>query len=144
MRIEPVTQENFSQAAHVYTVSWQESHKNVCSAAFLQQRDYEGYLKQRIDGLYVICDFVSVGVFRVKDGILSDLYIHPEFAGKGYGSACVEYAKKKSGQLRLTVLSSNERAIRFYEKRDFRFTHNDNLLRNGLWEREMIYTEKNQ
>ena len=35
-------------------------------------------------------------------------------------------------------------AIRFYEKNGFRFTGRDVLLRDGLWEREMEYTEKDQ
>ena len=95
-----------------------------------------------MEGLYLISDSIPVGVFRIKDGILSDLYIHPAQTGKGYGSACVEYAQKHNRELRLTVLSSNQRAIRLYEKMSFRFTGQDIPLRNGLWEREMRYTEK--
>ena len=144
MRIEPVTQETFSQAARVYGESWRESHRQVCSSDFLRQRDCDAYLKQRMDGLYIILDDAPVGVFRLKEGILSDLYIHPAYSGKGYGSACVAFAKKKAGQLLLTVLSSNEEAIGFYRKRGFRFTFKDSPLKNGLWEREMEYTEKSQ
>ena len=44
-------------------------------------------------------------------------------------------------RLRLTVLSDNHAAIGLYEKMNFRFTGNDTLLRDGLWEREMVYTE---
>lgn len=142
MRITPVTDETFLQAAEVYTLSWRESHRGICSTEFLDSRDCSAYLRKRMEGLYLISDSIPVGVFRIKDGILSDLYIHPAQMGKGYGSACVEYAQKHNRELRLTVLSSNQRAIRLYEKMSFRFTGQDIPLRNGLWEREMRYTEK--
>lgn len=144
MKIQPVTMENFSQAAQIYTASWRASHRDVCSREFLQKRDCAAYLRDRIKGLYLISGEKPVGVFRVWDNTLSDLYIHPEQTGKGYGTACVGYAQKMTGVLRLTVLSSNEKAIRLYEKTGFRFTGRDVPLLNGLIEREMQYTEKNQ
>ena len=144
MRIEPVTAENFAAAAEVYTASWRESHRAVCSAEFLAKRDCGGYLRQRMEGLYLLCDGAPVGVFRVWEGQLTDLYIHPDQTGKGYGTACVAFAKGLGGELRLTVLSSNQRAIRLYEKTGFRFTGHEIPLRDGLTEREMRYTEKNQ
>ena len=144
MKIEPVTIQTFTQAARVYALSWRDSHRTVCSSEFLERRDCEGYLRERTQGLYLIRDREPVGVFRLNDGFLSDLYIHPGYAGKGWGSACVAFAKGLYPRLRLTVLSSNENAIRFYEKNGFRFTGRDVLLRDGLWEREMEYTEKDQ
>ena len=144
MRIEPVTPETFSQAVEIYRISWQESHLKICSPEFLRCRDYESYLLQRMEGLYLIREDAPVGVFRIKDGTLSDLYIHPAQMGKGYGTDCVAYAQKKNPKLRLTVLSFNERAIRLYEKMGFRFTGMDIPLKNGLVEREMKYTENDQ
>ena len=142
MRIERVTQASFPDAAAVYTLSWRESHRGICSEEFLERRDCAGYLRGRMEGLYLVSEEVPVGVFRVHEGVLSDLYIHPEHTGRGYGAACVAFAKGLCGALRLTVLSSNERAIRLYEKTGFRFTGNDAPLGNGLSEREMRYTEK--
>lgn len=141
MTIERVTEDTFPQVLEVYTQSWRESHKGFCSADFLEKRDYAGYLKARTKGLYRACDPNCVGVFQLEGQTLSDLYIHPDRQGRGYGRACVEYAIEQGGR-RLTVLSANETAIRLYEKMGFRFTGRDKPLKPGLWEREMEYTEK--
>lgn len=144
MIIEKVTEENFHRAAGVYTVSWRESHRHICSPEFLEKRDCVRYLRQRMDGLYMISDGEPVGVFRMADNIIGDLYIHPAAMGKGYGTACLQFAVSQCDHLYLTVLSSNERAIRLYKKMGFRFTGKDTQLREGLWEREMEYTDKNE
>ena len=142
MKIQIVTEANFSQALAVYTESWRESHREICSPEFLESRDYAGYLRQRMDGLYLVTDGGAVGVFRLADGTLSDLYISPDRMGRGYGTACIRFALEQCRELGLTVLSSNDRAIRLYEKMGFRFTGRDIQLKNGLLEREMRYTEK--
>lgn len=141
MKIERVNEETFPQAAAVYEISWRESHRDICSPAFLERRDCAGYLRQRLDGLYMISDGEPVGVFCLRGGEIGDLYIHPDQAGKGYGTACMRFAMAGSRQLRLTVLSSNDNAVGLYKKLGFRFTGNDLQLRDDLWEREMIYTE---
>ena len=144
MRIDAVTPNNFLWAVQVYEASWKKSHREICSAAFLESRDYSGYLRERCNGLYLVWETEPVGLFRIQDGTLSDLYIHPDHWGKGYGTACVKYALERNTVLTLAVLSSNKRAINFYEKMGFRFTGVDIPRKNGLWEREMRYMEKNQ
>ena len=142
LKFEAVTEENFAAAAAVYGASWKESHRGICSPAFLERRDHAGYLQSRMEGLWLVSDGKPVGVFRVCEGILSDLYIHPDRQSRGYGTACVRFAVGQCTMpLGLTVLSSNEAAVGLYRKIGFRFTGRDTLLRPGLWEREMIYTE---
>lgn len=142
MKIEKVTEQNFPQAAAVYEASWRESHQEICSTEFLRKRDCAGYLRGRMAGLYLVSDPDPVGVFCLLDDKLSDLYIHPEHQGRRYGRGCVEFAQARSSTLWLTVLSNNKKAIRLYEKMGFRFTGQDIPLRDGLWEREMRYSEK--
>ena len=142
MKIVLVDNLNFQDALSVYTVSWRESHRDICSTEFLQNRDYAGYLRKKLGNLYLISDGGSVGVFCLDGENFGDLYIHPNRQGRGYGMACVHYAAQNASRLRLTVLSTNAAAIHLYEKSGFRFTGNDIPLRDGLWEREMIYTEK--
>lgn len=142
LQITSVDQSNYHSALEVYTVSWRQSHEKLCTPAFLKNRDYAGYLRKRLDGLYLIIDQVPVGVFYLLGEDFGDLYIHPQHQGSGYGTAAIQFAKEQSKLLRLTVLSTNTVAIRLYEKMGFSFTGRDTSLRNGLTEREMKYMEK--
>lgn len=140
MTIAPMTATSFPAALEVYRQSWRASHRAVCSEDFLENRDFAGYLARQA-GMFLICEGDCVGVFQLWNGTLSDLYIHPRYQKMGYGRACVEYAVAHGGH-RLTVLSTNQAAIRLYEKMGFRFTGRDISLKPGLLEREMEYTEK--
>ena len=142
MKIELVTEDTIQQAVTVYTASWRESHKDICSPEFLRDRDYAGYLAKKLGNLYLLYDGETVGIFYLDGENFGDLYVRPDCQGRGYGTACLRFALEQSRFLRLTVLSSNSKAIRLYEKLGFRFTGADTLLREGLMEREMIYTEK--
>ena len=138
MKITPVTNGNFSQAARVYRASWRESHKDICTPEFVKNRDCDGYLRQRLNGLYLLTDGEPAGVIRVHEGALSTLYIHPAKQGRGYGRALLDFALTLDPNLKLTVLSTNEKAAGMYLRHGFRYTGRQWLLREGLWEREMI------
>lgn len=142
LKITPVTENNFFQALAVYRASWAQSHKEICTPAFLETRDYAGYLLKRLDGLYLVEDRIPVGVFYLSGEEFTDLYIRPDFHGRGYGKEAIRFAVSRCNELRLTVLSSNMAAIGLYEKMGFRFTGVDKALKNGLQEREMRYMEK--
>ena len=141
MEILRVSEKNFTSALDVYAISWRESHRNICSKDFLENRDYAGYLRKKMGTLWLISDIIPVGVFSLDGENFGDLYIRPDCQGRGYGTTCIRFAMNTMPRLRLTVLSDNHAAIGLYEKMSFRFTGNDTLLRDGLWEREMVYTE---
>ena len=142
MLIRLVNESDFREALEVYTASWRDSHKALCSPEFLQNRDYAGYLRKKLGHLYLIIDDGPVGMFCLDGEDFGDLYIHPTQHGKGYGTACVRFAISQSFRLRLTVLSTNAAAIHLYEKSGFRFTGNDIPLRDGLLEREMVRNDE--
>lgn len=139
MEIVLVDDRNFQDAVEVYTISWRESHREICSLEFLQNRDYAGYLRKKLGKLYMILDSGPVGVFCLDGEHLGDLYIRPNRQGRGYGTVCIRFAMGRTSCLQLTVLSTNSPAIQLYEKLGFRFTGKDTLLRDSLWEREMKY-----
>ena len=138
MNITPVNKGNFAQAVQVYRASWQESHKDICSPEFVKNRDCAGYLRKRLKGLYLLTDGEPAGVIRVCDGALSTLYIHPDKQGRGYGRALLDFALTIDPNLKLTVLSTNEKAAGMYLRHGFRYTGRQQMLREGLWEREMV------
>ena len=137
MEIMRVSDVDFPIAVNVYRKSWRESHRDVCTPEFLENRDYSGYLMKIQKDLFGIFDSELVGVFSLAGDNFGNLYIHPNYWRKGYGTACVQYAMEQNSKLRLTVLSTNTEAIRLYQKMGFRLTGNDILLREGLYEREM-------
>ena len=141
MEIKPVDEQCFCDVLEVYRASWIESHRRICTPAFLENRDYAGYLRKKMGTLWLISDIIPVGIFSLVGECFGDLYILPDCQGRGYGTACIRFAMERMPRLRLTVLSDNRAAIGLYEKMNFRFTGNDTLLRDGLWEREMVYTE---
>ena len=139
MLITLVNESTFEEAVSVYTASWQESHRDICTPEFLRNRDYAGYLRNKMVDLYLLYDNLPVGIFSLAGENFGDLYIHPCYQRRGYGSCCIAYAMTMCKRLRLTVLSSNFTAIRLYEKSGFRFTGNDRILKDDLLEREMVY-----
>ena len=60
-------------------------------------------------------------------GILEDMIVHPDYHGRGIGSELIKYAIKESEKqqlARLTLLtdSTNQDAIEFYRKHEFRLS----------------------
>ena len=136
MKIALVTEDFFEPAAQVYARSWRESHRDVCSPAFLESRDCAAYLRtgmERGKRLFLLWDPEPVGLIAVMGREIGDLYVLPEQQGRGYGSKLLEYAMPLAEQPFLTVLSSNNGAIRLYERYGFRETGRKELRRN-LWE----------
>lgn len=142
VKILPVGQEELPQAARIYRESWRASHEEICSPAFLQSRDdtvCQAYLTKLLDEgkvLYWIWDPEPVGLVAVGGGQIDCLYVLPEAQGRGCGTHLLQFAMKQCPNPRLTVLSSNHRAIALYEKHGFRRV-GDKQLRPGLWELEM-------
>ena len=66
--------------------------------------------------------FFNFSTFLTRRGLyLEDLYIEPEYRGKGYGKALIQYlareaAKNGCGRFEWVVLEWNKPAIGFYKK----------------------------
>ncbi len=60
-------------------------------------------------------------MLALRPGWLEQLYVLPDWQGRGVGSALVEHAKRlQPSGLQLWVFASNKPAIAFYEPRGFR------------------------
>jgi RimJ/RimL family protein N-acetyltransferase len=88
------------------------------------------------DDLMGVAGFYALEGTKLKHkGILWGMYVRPEARGSGLATALVEnlirYAHAEVEQVQLTVVSSNPRARRFYERMGF--------LEYGLEEKALKY-----
>ncbi len=137
--ILPVTRWNIDQAALIHSESWKESHRELCSAEFLAAHTPErqkSYLESEAAlgaQLYMLVDQKPVGIVSVQGCLIANLYVLPGEQNKGYGTQLLAFAVTKcQGPPSLWVLSSNQRAQKFYERNGFRPTgtvvqHTDTL-----------------
>lgn len=141
--ILPVTRQNIHQAAAIHSESWKESHRDVCSAEFLathtperQKRYLEAEMEQGAQ-LYMLVDQKPVGIVSVRGCLIANLYVLPSEQNKGYGTQLLAFAVTKcQGMPSLWVLSSNQRARKFYEQNGFRPTGAVVRHSDTLWELE--------
>lgn len=146
--IEKVTQAEIMQAAIIHAESWKESHKNICSPEFLAIHTPERqkrYLESEVEKgaqLYMLTDCKPVGIVAVHGCVIENLYVLPSEQNKGYGTQLLAFAVEKcSGTPSLWVLSTNDRARRFYEHKGFRPTGNTVEHTGGVHEIELCLTE---
>ena len=141
--ILPVTRQNTHQAAVIHSESWKESHKDLCSAGFLEAHTPErqkSYLEAEMEQgaqIYMLVDQKPVGIVSVQGCLIANLYVLPSEQNKGYGTRLLAFAVTKcQGPPSLWVLSSNQRARKFYERNGFRPTGTVVQHTDTLWELE--------
>lgn len=144
--IIPVTRQELMQAATIHSESWIQSHRNVCSAQFLAQHTPQRqsrYLQSLMDQgaqLYMLVDAKPVGIVSVQGSRIGDLYVLPSEQNKGYGRQLLTFAMEKCAQTPvLWVLSTNEKAKRFYQRNGFRPTGNTVEHAGDVYEMELYH-----
>lgn len=142
--IKSVTPEDMMAAAYIHSESWQQSHRDICTPAFLALHTPEhqrNYLESEIEKgakLYMLTDQKPVGIVTVWGSLIENLYILPDEQNKGYGTKLLVFAMEKcTGTPTLWILSGNEGARRLYERHGFRLTGNRNQIAEGLYELEL-------
>lgn len=143
--ISIVDESNLFDAAAVHAAAWRESHRTICSAAFVEAHTTErqmAYISSEIikgKSFFVLTDNVPVAVVSINGNDIADLYVHPSYQHQGYGTKMLQYAIAQCpGQPSLCVLNTNTRAIAFYMRFGFKPTGKRNLLSDTLYEVEML------
>ncbi len=128
-RIEPVTAANLDAAAEVHAASWRASHAGICAADFVAAHTaarQRAYLQRKLEGgakVFLLSADRPAGVISVTGSLIEDLYVLPACEGRGYGSALLQHALSScAGTPTLWLLETNQKAMRFYERRGFRPT----------------------
>ena len=127
--ITEVDTSNIMQAAVVHAASWQASHRDFCSPAFVARHTPErqqAYLESKIaegSRFFLLLANEPVGIVSVTVSLIADLYVLPARQNKGYGTALLRYAITQcTGTPTLWILENNTGAQRLYHKLGFRET----------------------
>ncbi len=127
--IKEVKSENIKEAAEVYSVSWIESHRDICSNSFLMIHSPE-VMEEKIRAaikegwkFYLYLSPEPLGIISIRENEISTLYVHPEMERKGIGSELLSFAERIiSSSPFLWCRKDNRKAISFYEKRGYVIT----------------------
>ena len=142
--IVPVTEANLTDAAEVRALSWQASHRAICSPEFIaahtpaQQADFLRHEMEAGKQHFLCIAERPVGVVTVTNDTIEGLYIHPEAQRQGHGSALLRFAMTKCiGRPKLWVLNTNPGAQSLYARCGFVRTGQIKPHSPDLWEIEM-------
>lgn len=96
----------------------------------------------------VLCvDDEVMGMLFVVDNVVESLHIHPNKSGKGFGATLLSFGEKKiaanSDTAELDVLSGNTNAITFYERRNWKKSHEYEGMEAGDVPAKMYRMKKN-
>lgn len=144
-----VTEENIADAAHIHSISWQESHRAFCNEAFILKHDVEHqkeYIREKMKNgskFFILYDKEPVAVVSVNEGLIEDLYVLPEQQNRGYGTQLLGYVVAKIQKLGLIpslwILENNKGAERLYLRQGFVPTGNRDHITGKLDEVEFRY-----
>jgi GNAT superfamily N-acetyltransferase len=142
--IIPVNEARLDDASMVHAVSWQESHRSFCDAAFVERHDaahQKEYIRKKMaDGsaFYLLLEEDRpVGVVSVLGGLIEDLYVLPAEQNRGYGTRLLHFAMERCDSApTLWILENNANAERFYRRNGFRPTGRRNHITAKLDEIE--------
>lgn len=144
MQIVTINEENIADAGWIHSASWKESHRDFCSAEFVEKHTpaaQAAYLRREMAAgkrLFMLIDGRPVGIVSVDGAVIGNLYVLPEAQNRGYGGALLEFAMGQcAGVPTLWVLDRNEGARRLYERHGFAETGRSHRLSETLSEIEM-------
>ena len=142
--IVAVNERNLTVAGRVHAEAWQASHRDFCSAAFVEKHTAAAqtdYLREQLrqgKQIFLLVEDTPVGLVSVHNSLIENLYVLPALQNRGYGTQLLRYA---IGQCReaptLWLLSNNEGAYRLYSRHGFVKTGQVHRLNESLYEFEM-------
>lgn len=153
IRVKQLENADLAQAGAVYAASWRYSHAEICSAAFLEAHTAQ-VMAQRLDAarregrmvLLARADDAAAGVAVIdtERREVAQLYVQPCFFATSVAQMLMEAALAHlgEGEITLTVMNSNARARRFYEKCGFVFTGEEKVINAQRGLSELHYVKK--
>ena len=121
-----VSPSNIEEAAEIYSISWIESHKDVCSERFLKEHT-PSYMKRKIEDAiengwkyYIYLSHLPTGIVSFRGNEISALYVLPNMERKGIGGELLSFVENKiESSPFLWCRKENYKAMIFYLKRGY-------------------------
>ena len=113
-------QNEMDRAAFVHRVAFDTSFPWL--AGFHTPDEDRDYFRDHVFAEYEVwgvLDREVIGFVSFRRGWIDQLYVLPEWQGRGAGLALLQVAKSASSDLRLWTFQQNIRARRFYERHGF-------------------------
>lgn len=137
MQIRKVTKEDLESFVEVYTKSYKGLEEYAYTRRreiknyfkWLMARDGDGFIVAEIDDIavgFVACDTNWISIFeRRRVGEIHELFVLPEFRGRGIGSTllkkAIEHSRRRGrNRAELWAGRTNYRARKFYQSHGFR------------------------
>lgn len=121
-----VSPSNIEEAAEIYSISWIESHKDICSERFLKEHT-PSYMKRKIEDAiengwkyYIYLSHLPTGTVSFRGNEISALYVLPNMERKGIGGELLSFVENKiESSPFLWCRKENYKAMTFYLKRGY-------------------------
>ena len=126
MRIAPFVLEDFEPISQLFCKVYKETYPFFDDQFFRLERFRDiltHHVLPKCSLLTVKSNEELVGFMAWNNQEIDQLYIKSNFRGKGIGSYLITIAQTQTNHLRLYTLASNEKAIRFYQRRGFEIIH---------------------
>ena len=117
---------------------WRQAHSQALDLAPIHSIESQTYFLQHIlpqdYDIQVVLDAGTVVAFMASNSSeISQLYVHPDYQGKGIGSLLMKVAKQQSdGYLSLRTFEKNLPARDFYQAHGFDFSAGNSDNEEGL------------
>jgi ribosomal protein S18 acetylase RimI-like enzyme len=116
--------DEYDEIARVWMESWVSIGLEIASEKMLA--DLRARIPREMDAgwsLYVADDagrIAAMLAFRLRDGYLDQLFVAPEYHGRGIGKMLLQFTRKNlPDEICLRCASLNQKAWRWYEREGF-------------------------
>jgi len=164
VKLRPATQKDAGTIAGLHTLSWQSAYAHILPGDYLESRvplefsiHWQSYFARHAGewGLVLIAEvnaesigFVSAerSTDDVRGVLLDCLHVQPSFYGRGAGrlmidAACAWALEIGSQSIHLFALRENRRAIRFYERNEWKCIGEESSLIGETPVVDLVFTK---
>ncbi|SFX21585.1 Ribosomal protein S18 acetylase RimI [Thermoactinomyces sp. DSM 45891] len=138
MKIREANKDDFPELRHLYL----ESRCKSFYWADVEQMTLEDFDQHTLEEHIIVAEenqsILGFASLYLPDNFIHNLFVHPEFSGKGVGTKLLQASIEKMTQpIRLKCVSKNHKAMKFYQEHGWRKVVEEGNLEEKYW--VMVY-----